>query len=251
MGVAEAALHAHAHHWHPLCTAEDGPPRVCTRGPKLNVNCSLPARAFDKRVGVTKNGAWSLDEMQTYVIDRGLVSGLVRFFGREKSTVVEFGAGIGCYSDALRLRGVPSFAFEGAANVVQLTRGSVRLADLTMPNLDVGVHAGWVLCLEVAEHIPKQHEATFLRNLDRHNSIGIVMSWSSMRSGVGHVNYRYARDVTAVMHNMSYVEDLAAGRELRAAVTTRRWFISTSNRHGVGGGVRVWRRASGRGATRG
>jgi len=230
------------HHWHPLCTAEDGPPRLCTHGRKLIVNCTLPGVGGAERVKVGNNGAWLLDETQPYLIDRGLVQGLVKFFGSANSTVVEFGAGQGCYSDALTIHGVASQPFEGAANVRQITHGFVRMADLTTHGLDTGVRADWVLCLEVAEHIPKQHEATFLANLDRHNSKGIVMSWSSMRSGVGHVNYQYEAYVTTAMRNLSYVEDEPAGKELRAAVTTRRWFRSTSNRHGVGGGVRVWRR---------
>ena len=39
------------------------------------------------------------------------------------------------------------------------------------------------LSCQVAEHVPKVHEAAMLANLDRHNRKGIVMSWSSMRSG--------------------------------------------------------------------
>ena len=186
-------------------------------------------------------GAWLLSVSQPYLVDRGLISGLADFLGN--ASVVEFGAGMGCYSDQLLLGGVDAHAFEGATNVASLTHGFVQHADLTTVGLDVGLRAAWVLCLEVAEHVPKVHEATFLAALDRHNTEGIIMSWSSMRSGVGHVNYQFAAYVLRVMNALNYTEDMEAGSKLRHAVTTYSWFRSTSNRHGRGGGVRVWRRS--------
>lgn len=38
--------------------------------------------------------------------------------------------------------------------------------------------------LQVGEHIPKAHTMTFLRNLDRHNAQGIILSWSNARAKV-------------------------------------------------------------------
>jgi len=38
----------------------------------------------------------------------------------------------------------------------------------------------WVLSLEVAEHIPRRFEASFVRNVDCANTRGAVISWSSI-----------------------------------------------------------------------
>ena len=52
-----------------------------------------------------------------------------------------------------------------------------KISDLTA-ELQLGA-ADWVLCLEVAEHIPRAFEERLLANLDSHNRRGIVMSWSA------------------------------------------------------------------------
>ena len=46
----------------------------------------------------------------------------------------------------------------------------------SLEKLQLGA-ADWVLCLEVAEHIPRAFEERLLANLDSHNRRGIVMSW--------------------------------------------------------------------------
>ena len=38
-------------------------------------------------------------------------------------------------------------------------------------------HAHWCP-LQVAEHIPAQHERTFLENIYRHAALGVVLSWA-------------------------------------------------------------------------
>jgi len=236
--------------WQPVCTVQMGPPRLCVRGRDVT-NCSQSvhkhAANTDKSMKsasaqTSTTGAWLLEASAGYFLDLGLAEGLTKLFAG--GSVIEFGAGIGCYSGALHQRGVRAVPFEGAANVEQVTHGFVRMAEMTTPHLDVGLPpADWVLCLEVAEHIPQHHEATFLANLDRHNTKGVVMSWSSMRTGAGHVNYQNATYVTAAMTSRGYREDVRAGKALQSAAATFSWFRTKSNRRiGEGGGVRVWRR---------
>ena len=92
----------------------------------------------------------------------------------EGQSVIELGAGKGCYSDELRrsarLRpGATVRAFDGAPNVANMTGGLVKRADLTAP-LDVPP-AAWVLCLETAEHIPRTHESQLLANMHGLNTV--------------------------------------------------------------------------------
>ena len=95
------------------------------------------------------------------------------------TSVIEFGSGMGCYVAALKDSHRLAWAegFDGAPAIGELTRGLVRNADLTNPNLRLGC-ADVVLCLEVAEHIPPAFEGAFLRNLDAHNARTIILSWS-------------------------------------------------------------------------
>ena len=237
------------HRWRPTCTVErgnsNGNAPVCMRHGQP-VNCTR--NADNKRP--TGNGAFALDDEHAYeyLLDRGLAAALGTFFlaeGRKQgaaATVTEFGAGKGCYTDALLDAGVHARGYEGADGIEALTRGFVARADLTTP-LHVS-RSQWVLCLEVAEHIPKAHEGAFLRNLHDHNTDGVVLSWSSAKAGIGHVNPRDAAYVEGVMRRLGYAEDVAEGGKLRAAVSTFSWFKGTGGHGKVGGGVRVWRRVN-------
>ena len=93
----------------------------------------------------------------------------------------------------------------------------------------------WVLCLETAEHIPREHEATLLRNLHQLNTLGIVLSWSNNAGGNGHVNLRTNEWVAKRFARMGYEHDLNAERALRTAVRDIHWFRDT---------IMVFRRAN-------
>ena len=93
----------------------------------------------------------------------------------------------------------------------------------------------------MAEHIPAQHEARLLANLDAHNRHGIVLSWAASKRGTGHVNTRTGKYVSDAMDRLGYAEDATASRALQRSVSTFRWFLPGFERS-QGGGVRVWRR---------
>src|SRR5262245_15025489 len=73
-----------------------------------------------------------------------------------KRTALDFGAGIGLYCLALGCRGV-----DGIEGIEALSDGWVMHADLTVPDLSLPDHEV-ALCLEVAEHIPREFETRFL-----------------------------------------------------------------------------------------
>jgi cyclopropane fatty-acyl-phospholipid synthase-like methyltransferase len=76
----------------------------------------------------------------------------------------------------------------------------------------------WVLSLEVGEHLPKEHEASFIENLHRHNARGVVLSWAlEGQGGTGHVNERNNDYIKAQVCAKGYVNDLAAEAALRDA----------------------------------
>eukprot|EP00747_Dinoflagellata_sp_TGD_P083165 gnl/TRDRNA2_/TRDRNA2_161988_c1_seq3.p1 gnl/TRDRNA2_/TRDRNA2_161988_c1~~gnl/TRDRNA2_/TRDRNA2_161988_c1_seq3.p1 ORF type:complete len:464 (+),score=83.14 gnl/TRDRNA2_/TRDRNA2_161988_c1_seq3:26-1417(+) len=123
-----------------------------------------------------------------WYLDRGLLVGLVRLWDDDGSqlagdaprlSVADLGAGAGHYSTFLNQSGLyEAHAFDGQANVENLTGGRVRHAELSQRGLWLGRTFDWVLCLEVAEHVPADGEQVFLENLARHASKGIVISWS-------------------------------------------------------------------------
>jgi len=222
--MVSAAAAPAASVFEPLCQVTFGRKR-CMRGGQEE---ACPGAVdIDRRDGAlpTASGAWRLQATNyTYFMDRGLVAALAKQFAG--GSVLELGAGKGCYSAALRRAGLPSVrAIDGAPGVAEMTGGLVHTADLTS-ELQLGA-ADWVLCLEVAEHVPRAFEERLLANWDRHNRRGIVMSWSDNAGGNGHVNLRSNEWVVKRMADMGYAQDKQAEETLRRSVTDIHWFRTT------------------------
>lgn len=167
----------------------------------------------------SSTGAWRLSGRYVYMLDLGLVASLRTLFGN--ASVVEFGAGTGCYADALIRSGVQVAAFDGAPGISDVTEGLVRHADLTGNVTAIG-QADWVLSLEVGEHIPPYVEHMFLHNIVSHASVGIVLSWSN-GAGNGHVNPRPSEYVRRKMTELGWYSHEPDTRMLRSAVATVPW----------------------------
>ena len=217
------------HFIEPLCQVRFGRAE-CMRG---GVPYPCPEKVDQVRhdTTTTTSGAWLLAPTYTYFLDLGLSAELARLFAG--ASVVELGAGKGCYAAALRRaprqrRGASRIAvraFDGAPNVAQLTGGLVQTADLTRP---LRAPPGeWVLCLETAEHIPRDHEDQLIANLHALNTVGVVLSWSNNAGGNGHVNLRTNEWVVQRLARLGYVHDEKAERALRRAVTDIHWFRDT------------------------
>ena len=175
---------------------------------------------------------WTDTMTHLYRVDTKLAAALGSLFAGR--SLVEFGAGSGCYAEALRRHGVDVQAFDGMPGLEQQTDGLVKTADLTQTQ-ELGA-ADWVMCLEVGEHVPQRYEATLLDNLHRHNRRGIVLSWAKPdQPGQGHVTMRTHEQVA---QNLSarypgvYREDFKEQKRLADATTL----------HWLKGNVRVFRR---------
>ena len=229
----------------PVCQVTFGK-AVCMRS-GLDVPCPPQVDQVRHDTQAGASGAWMLSPTYTYFLDRGLVSELAQLFAGQ--SVIELGAGKGCYAHELarappRKPGesrIAVRAFDGAPNVVNMTGGLVRRADLTVPLPDTRP-AEWVLCLETAEHIPRAHEQQLLNNLDALNTVGVVLSWSNNAGGNGHVNLRTNEWVVRRLSQMGYDHDERAERALRRAVNAIHWFRDTvmvfRKRAGAGGSSR-------------
>ena len=159
-----------------------------------------------ERATISKTGAWIISDSYEYLLDENLARQLVNLF--RNNTVIEFGAGTGRYTSYLRNMGIDVRGYDGVKNIYELTNGLVQSLDLTKP---VGIiPSDWVLCLEVAEHIPKRYEDIFLQNIWKSSLKGVVLSWAGIsQPGVGHVNNREQNYVKNLMTRggFTYVEE--------------------------------------------
>lgn len=106
-------------------------------------------------------------------------------------------------------------SYDGAPFIENITNGSVRYLDLTIPQYGLNVY-DWVMSLEVAEHIPAQYETIYLSNLIRHANEGIVLSWAPPEQiGFEHVNPKSETYVISRMAELCFNLDKMATRRLR------------------------------------
>eukprot|EP00927_Polykrikos_kofoidii_P062355 TRINITY_DN57163_c0_g1_i1.p1 TRINITY_DN57163_c0_g1~~TRINITY_DN57163_c0_g1_i1.p1 ORF type:complete len:473 (-),score=54.21 TRINITY_DN57163_c0_g1_i1:293-1711(-) len=128
------------------------------------------------------------------------------------TSIVDFGAGGGHYCKFLNQTGeYCCFAFDGAPHAGEFTDGRVQTQRLDVP-FDLGRTFDWVMCLEVAEHIPREFEDVLLQNLRRHARRGLILSWSEEGSEV-HPNPRPWQEVRQAVEatGFAYEEGATSG----------------------------------------
>mmetsp|Transcript_50331 Transcript_50331/g.155871 ORF Transcript_50331/g.155871 Transcript_50331/m.155871 type:complete len:440 (-) Transcript_50331:79-1398(-) len=159
------------------------------------------------------------DTFDEWQLDKGLLQGLIRHVFPLDVVVADFGAGSGHYSTWLNDTGlVVAHAFDGSPDIELVTKGVVLTADLGKP-LNLWRKYDWVLCLEVAEHIPPDLTGLFLRNLDEHATEGLVLSWARPGlQGLGSINPQSEAEALALVeqHTRLYV-DRELTQRLRAS----------------------------------
>ena len=74
--------------------------------------------------------------------------------------------------------------------------------------------------------IPVQSAPTFVRNIDRHNRRGVILSWSNAVGGLAHVNPLPLSAVAGMFAPLGYFVDDVATRSLQNAATIG-WFKDT------------------------
>jgi len=151
--------------------------------------------------------------------DPGIVSGVLNVLRKPSGVLLsvnDFGAGVGQYGRELLAREpkLKYAGYDGAGNIVNRSNGFVQFFDLTLP-LSLP-RADWVLCLEVGEHVPHQHEAMLIRNLHVHNRRGVILSWAPLdRYGLNHVNNHNPVYVCQVFNELNYSVDRHLTERLR------------------------------------
>jgi hypothetical protein len=159
----------------------------------------------------------------SYRLDKKLVACLAAFFAG--ASVTELGGGTGHYQRAIMASGrVARYtAYDGVPNIERITQGRVHWADLSAEQPAL-VRSDYAMSLEVAEHIPPQHEAAYLANIDRANTRGLVISWSHFsaakgQSAHGHVNAKSIRAVRELFKARGYTEQHNTSRHLQRCST--------------------------------
>jgi hypothetical protein len=138
----------------------------------------------------------------------------------------DFGCGKGEYVHFFRQNGIEALGFDGNPNTANIPYCNVQ--DLTDPTFSIEP-VDFLTCLEVCEHVPKEHEDALLSTLDRHIAPNgtLVLSWAIVgQGGLGHVNCQNNDYVISKLQSMGYTYNLHLSDVLRKC-STLSWFKNT------------------------
>jgi hypothetical protein len=141
---------------------------------------------------ISETGYWNGETAHQHHVHSEKLSEWICMFIIEQEivTMTDFGCGLGnyCYDvesltmcQALGIEGnIPKQAVHKHIEELDLTTDLTNSTDLT---------SELVLSLEVGEHIPKKHMATYLDNITNHAEQYLITSWAVRgQEGFGHVN---------------------------------------------------------------
>ena len=169
---------------------------------------------------ISSSGAWcrneSLPTSSRHMTDFKLKKQLSKYLSGKR--VGSFGDGPGLYKkyfDESKRLAVYE-AYDGAPFAESVSSGNVKFLDLSVPQYGIPIY-DWIVSLEVAEHIPKEYESTFLSNLVRHAKTGIILSWARpSQQGYGHVNGRDIEYVLDKMNELGFERNLEDSQLLQS-----------------------------------
>lgn len=172
-------------------------------------------------------GYWQADDINHYYDESFSIE--LNSIVSKYSSIVDFGCGNAGYAKYIYNNNKDTVvdAFDGNPNVKSLTGGFGKVLDLSWP-FDLKRHYDVVICLEVAEHIPKKYEDIFLKNIINHCGKLLILSWANVgQGGKGHVNEQDEQYVVNKISDRNFTLATDLTYNLRKSATICKWFKNT------------------------
>jgi SAM-dependent methyltransferase len=169
-------------------------------------------------------GGWKLeDAIKEHAFSLELAYHIYQLI-KDYTTVYDLGSGPGFYARFLSQRGMDVLAVD-AGDTRDISLFPAACLDITTmhsPARDV------VLCLEVGEHVPREHEAALLDSLCRHAIHMVILSWAIPgQGGFGHVNNASNAYVIEEMRQRGWAYLAEPSQYLRERCSGADWFGET------------------------
>lgn len=138
---------------------------------------------------MTETGIWNQWQADQYHQSSPKLAAWLASYLPKETSVLDLGCGNAFYCAELAKKGFKCLGVEGY-ELNNFMHDNIQIQDLTKPLVFYGGYEN-VLSLEVGEHIPKEHEQTFLDNVCFACNANLIISWAlSGQPGVGHINTR-------------------------------------------------------------
>lgn len=156
-----------------------------------------------------KTGVWTPEEAKEQHKFSETLAKIIskNFIGR----IWDVGCGNGAYvnflnkNESISCIGIDGTDFKNGNLVHDLTTHISQATFIVSMFKDITLPKGCVMCLEVAEHIPKEFESVFLDNIDTLCEDYLILSWATVgQGGFGHVNEQDRDYVLRTMNARGY-----------------------------------------------
>ena len=172
------------------------------------------------------SGIWTPEFAKSnHTIDTALAIAMLDFFPQNEF-MWDIGCGLGDYCTIFDYHGYEIIGVDGTPGIQEIGNfHTIYEADLTAPGNKFAPRNA--ICLEVGEHIERDREKDFLRNLSKMTADKLVLSWAVPgQGGHGHVNELSNSQVISKMHEFGFYLDLDETLRLRESATL--WWFKQS-----------------------
>ncbi len=169
----------------------------------------------------TDTGVWLQEDLSGHDFSYRLAKWIGEYLPKHEP-IIDIGCGQATYLRYLHDLGFSNLCgIEGTEQNFEF--GNVAVADLTKPYIIPNL-SSHVICLEVGEHIPKEHKIAFLQNLT--NAVGkgckLILSWAIPgQDGIGHVNCLHNIVVVDMFQNLGFKFLLDDSLNARSVIENR------------------------------
>lgn len=173
---------------------------------------------------ISPTGVWLCNDTGPHSFDRQLASAIGAELIRSGDTrVIDFGCGSGAYVKYLCDAGLDALGYDGNPFTSRFNE-RCKVLDLTLPLPQGFAPADAVLCLETGEHIPREYEDQFIKNITSMADNVLILSWFPRDGhGTGHVNPRPNYYIMDKIKERGFVFDDECGAFFREE-STLWWF---------------------------
>lgn len=193
----------------------------------------IAGNGFVRHIGwsqTTRNRAmiWNLDDAkEQHKHSKRLAAALGYILPKDKP-VSDFGCGKGSYLAELVNKGFQCYGYEGTKGINEIADfKNIIECDLSKPFATT--IKGSVLCFEVAEHIPKEFEATLIDNITNAADMFLIISWAVKgQGGFGHVNEQNENYVVPLIESKGFQYNAGLSNYLRNEGGAELWWFKKS-----------------------
>lgn len=178
---------------------------------------------------INNKGFWETETEIGHHYDKKIAEYLLNFLKKEGiNTFVDFGCGMGDYIKNINNNSnITCEAYDGNPNTNKLTEGIGKILDLSIP-FKLKNNFECVMSLEVGEHIPKEYEQIFIKNITAHSNNMLIISWAIKgQGGDGHVNCQNNDYIIGQIEKHGFKYNKIDSDEFRKNVSNAHWFKNT------------------------